>query len=106
MTTLVGADRRTVLGGYISDNYVWPWIFLINVPVGIVLRADLLAQPADRRRRRRASCPSIASGIALLFVWVGALQIMLDKGKDLDWFQFAAHRRAGRSSPWSASWPG
>ena len=45
LTTLMAPIAGPLLGGYISDNYVWPWIFLINVPVGIVLRAHLLEQP-------------------------------------------------------------
>jgi DHA2 family multidrug resistance protein len=74
-----------LLGGYISDNYMWQWIFLINVPVGIVCVLicwnNLKSQETPTRK-----LPIDSVGLALLFVWVGALQIMLDKGKDLDWF--------------------
>jgi DHA2 family multidrug resistance protein len=74
-----------LLGGYISDNYVWPWIFLINVPVGVFCAwmcwNNLKSQETPTRK-----IPIDRVGLALLFVWVGALQIMLDKGKDLDWF--------------------
>ena len=85
VTALVGPIAGPVLGGYISDNYNWPWIFLINVPVGLVCVLvcwrNLRSQETPTRK-----LPVDVVGIGLLAVWVGALQIMLDKGKDLDWF--------------------
>ena len=85
ITTLVAPIAGPLPGGYISDNYVWPWIFLINVPVGIASAwlcwVNLKSQETPTRK-----IPVDRIGLALLFVWVGALQIMLDKGKDLDWF--------------------
>lgn len=85
ITTLVAPIAGPLLGGYISDNYVWPWIFLINVPVGAFCAwlcwTNLKSQETPTRK-----IPIDRIGLALLFVWVGALQIMLDKGKDLDWF--------------------
>ena len=86
MTTMVAPIAGPILGGYISDNYVWPWIFLINVPVGLfctfVCWTSLKSQETPTRK-----LPIDRMGLALLFVWVGSLQILLDKGKDLDWFQ-------------------
>jgi DHA2 family multidrug resistance protein len=86
MTTLVAPVAGPIFGGYISDNYAWPWIFLINVPVGIfcvfVCWSNLKGLETPTRK-----LPIDRVGLALLFIWVGALQIMLDKGKDLDWFQ-------------------
>jgi DHA2 family multidrug resistance protein len=85
ITTLVAPIAGPLLGGYISDNYVWPWIFLINVPVGLfcvwICWENLKSHETPTRK-----IPIDRIGLALLFVWVGALQIMLDKGKDLDWF--------------------
>lgn len=85
VTALVGPIAGPVLGGWISDNYSWPWIFFINVPVGIcsvlVCWRTLRSQETPTRK-----LPVDFVGIGLLAVWVGALQIMLDKGKDLDWF--------------------
>jgi MFS transporter, DHA2 family, multidrug resistance protein len=85
MTTLVAPVVGPVLGGWITDNYTWPWIFYINVPIGIA--AGIVAWIIYRRRETpTARLPIDKVGLALLIVWVGAMQIMLDKGKDLDWF--------------------
>ena len=61
VTTLVAPIAGPVLGGYISDNYVWPWIFLINVPVGAFCACSSAGRISSLRKRRRASCPSTAS---------------------------------------------
>jgi DHA2 family multidrug resistance protein len=85
ITTLVAPIAGPLLGGYISDNYVWPWIFLINVPVGVFC-AWMCWRNLQSHETPTRKIPIDRVGLALLFVWVGALQIMLDKGKDLDWF--------------------
>ncbi len=85
ITTLVAPVVGPVLGGWITDNIAWPWIFYINVPVGII--AGLLTWIVYRRRETAtARIPIDRIGLGLLILWVGALQVMLDKGKDLDWF--------------------
>src|SRR5581483_3821575 len=85
ITTLVAPVVGPVLGGWITDNIAWPWIFYINVPVGIV--AGLMTWVIYRRRETpTAKIPIDGIGLGLLVVWVGAMQVMLDKGKDLDWF--------------------
>lgn len=85
MTTLVAPIGGPLLGGYICDNYHWSWIFLINVPVGLlcaaICRANLGSQETPTRK-----LPIDTIGLALLVVWVGALQITLDLGKNEDWF--------------------
>jgi len=85
MTTLVAPICGPILGGYISDNYAWGWIFLINVPVGLlsawVCWRSLQAQETPAHKLRIDGV-----GLGLLVVWVGSLQVMLDQGKDLDWF--------------------
>jgi DHA2 family multidrug resistance protein len=88
ITTLVAPVVGPVLGGWITDNISWPWIFYINVPVGI---AAALATWAiyHKRETPTAKVPVDAIGLGLLIVWVGAMQVMLDKGKDLDWFNSA-----------------
>jgi DHA2 family multidrug resistance protein len=86
MTTLVAPVAGPLLGGWISDNYTWPWIFYINVPVGL-LAAWFTWRIYRDRESITHSLPIDKTGLVLLVVWVGALQIMLDKGKELDWFQ-------------------
>jgi DHA2 family multidrug resistance protein len=89
MTTLIAPIAGPVLGGYICDNWTWPWIFYINVPVGLV-SALVCARYLSRRDTPTRRLPIDRVGLGLLIVWVGALQVMLDKGKDLDWFSSPA----------------
>jgi DHA2 family multidrug resistance protein len=89
MTTLVAPICGPILGGYISDNFSWPWIFLINVPVGI-LCAVLCWRNMNSRETPTRVVPIDRTGFFLLLTWVGALQIMLDTGKDADWFNSSA----------------
>jgi MFS transporter, DHA2 family, multidrug resistance protein len=85
MTTLVAPVLGPILGGWISDEYSWPWIFYINVPVG-VLSAYLTWSLLKHRESETRRTPIDGFGLALLVIGVGALQIMLDKGRELDWF--------------------
>ncbi|WP_175872847.1 DHA2 family efflux MFS transporter permease subunit [Burkholderia sp. BCC0397] len=85
MTTLIAPVAGPILGGWISDNYSWPWIFYVNIPVGIAAAAATWVIYRNRESAVRRA-PIDGVGLALLVVWVGSLQIMLDKGKDLDWF--------------------
>jgi DHA2 family multidrug resistance protein len=85
MTTIVAPIAGPFLGGTISDGLGWSWVFFINLPVGALLLALAFRylpfkDPATLRR------PMDYVGLGLLVVWVGSLQIMLDKGKELDWF--------------------
>jgi len=85
ITTLVAPIMGPILGGYISDNYHWSWIFLINVPVGLFCAGACWSMLRNRETPTR-KLPIDTMGLALLVVWVGALQIMLDLGKNADWF--------------------
>jgi len=85
MTTLVAPVMGPLLGGWITDNMTWPWIFYINVPIGL-LAAGVTWSIYRERDSATRQLPIDRVGLALLVVWVGALQIMLDKGKELDWF--------------------
>jgi DHA2 family multidrug resistance protein len=85
MTTLVAPVAGPLLGGWITDNIAWPWIFYINIPVGLAAAAVTWMIYRTRETATR-KLPIDAVGLGLLIVWVGALQVMLDKGKDLDWF--------------------
>jgi MFS transporter, DHA2 family, multidrug resistance protein len=85
MTTLVAPVMGPLLGGWITDNISWPWIFYINIPVGF--GAAFITWSIFRKRESQTrKLPIDSIGLALLVLWVGALQIMLDKGKELDWF--------------------
>jgi len=85
MTALLAPISGPLLGGWISDNATWPWIFYINVPVGL-FAAAVTWQLYRTRDSATRKVPVDFVGLALLVIWVAALQIMLDKGKELDWF--------------------
>ena len=85
MTTLVAPIMGPLLGGWISDNYTWPWIFYINIPIGI-FAAWATWTIYHKRESAVVRLPIDKVGLGLLVLWVGSLQIMLDKGKELDWF--------------------
>lgn len=74
-----------IIGGYITDSYTWPWIFYINVPFGII-SAYFTWSILQKRETPIVKIPVDYIGLILLAVGVGALQILLDKGKDADWF--------------------
>ncbi|MBN2992722.1 DHA2 family efflux MFS transporter permease subunit [Pseudomonas cedrina subsp. fulgida] len=86
MVTVVAPIAGPILGGWITDSYSWPWIFFINVPIGIfavmVVRSQLKKRPVETSYQ-----PMDYVGLLSLIVGVGALQIILDKGNDLDWFE-------------------
>jgi DHA2 family multidrug resistance protein len=85
MTTLVAPICGPILGGWISDNMSWRWIFFINVPVGIlctiVCYRGLITRETPTFKR---SIDTV--GFLFLLTWVCTLQVMLDRGEDLDWF--------------------
>ena len=85
MTVLVAPVAGPLLGGWITDNIAWPWIFYINIPVGLVAAAMTwsIYRQRDPGPQRM---PLDFVGLGLLVLFVGAMQIMIDKGKELDWF--------------------
>ncbi|HSI47968.1 MAG TPA: DHA2 family efflux MFS transporter permease subunit [Ideonella sp.] len=85
VTTLVAPVVGPLLGGWITDNVSWPWIFYINVPVGL-LAAGITWWIYRERETTIRKLPIDTVGLTLLVLWVGSLQLMLDKGKELDWF--------------------
>jgi MFS transporter, DHA2 family, multidrug resistance protein len=85
MTTLLAPVVGPVLGGWLCDNYTWSWVFFINVPMALSFGAiawSLLKRHQDPTMIK----PVDKIGMLLLIIWVAALQIMLDEGKDKDWF--------------------
>ncbi|HVN21458.1 MAG TPA: DHA2 family efflux MFS transporter permease subunit [Dongiaceae bacterium] len=89
VTVIVAPTIGPTLGGWITDNYSWRWIFFINIPVGILalfLVLRLIDDPPWARRKPGAASRVDYIGISLLTLGVGALQIMLDKGQEDDWF--------------------
>ena len=89
VTVVVAPILGPTLGGWITDNYDWRWIFLINLPVGVVaslLISRLVEDPPWQKRMARGGIRIDYIGVALLVLGVGALQVMLDKGQELDWF--------------------
>jgi len=85
MTTLVAPVVGPILGGYLCDQYSWSWIFLLNAPIaiGFAMAASRLLKGYHRTGLRS---PIDGVGLGLLITWVAALQLMLDEGKNLDWF--------------------
>jgi len=86
MVTVVAPIAGPLLGGWITDSYSWPWTFLINVPIGLFAAATVHAQM--RAKPEKTEVVRVDHiGLATLVLGVGALQIVLDKGNDEDWFQ-------------------
>lgn len=85
ITSAVAPVAGPLLGGYITDNFGWPWIFYINVPFGVLSAyfCWALLRPFETPRLR---VPVDAVGLALLVVGVISGQLMLDRGHELDWF--------------------
>jgi DHA2 family multidrug resistance protein len=78
------------LGGYITDNFTWRWIFFINIPVGIlslVLTSRLIQDPPYFRRRKLSETHVDYTGLGLVALGLGTLQVILDKGQRDDWFE-------------------
>jgi MFS transporter, DHA2 family, multidrug resistance protein len=89
VTTIIAPTIGPTLGGWITDNYTWRWIFFINLPVGILallLVYRLIEDPPWAKRVAGAGVRIDYIGVGLLTLGVGALQVMLDKGQEDDWF--------------------
>jgi len=82
---MVGPTIGPTLGGWIVDNYQWPWIFYINVPLGILAAILVLTYVRNASHQERARTVDVP-GIALLALCIGSLQWMLERGERYDWF--------------------
>lgn len=85
MVVVVAPILGPVLGGWITNNYGWPWIFYINIPLGF-LSAFLAWNLLKERDNERKKTPIDFIGLCFLVIGVGAFQVFLDKGNELDWF--------------------
>jgi DHA2 family multidrug resistance protein len=85
MTTVLGPIAGPIAGGLISDNWSWPWIFFINLPIGMlcVFGVFSLLRGAETATEKT---PIDRIGLIIMVVWIAALQIMLDLGREKDWF--------------------
>ena len=93
VTVLVAPILGPVAGGWITDNYTWRWIFYINLPVGIVsfflvglVLEETVASAKPVGAVARSCGGSTTSGLALLAVGLGSLEVVYDRGNRLDWF--------------------
>ncbi len=89
VTVVVAPTVGPTLGGWITDNYSWRWIFFINVPVGILtilLVRKLIEDPPWAKKKAGATANFDYVGVSLLVLGVASLQVMLDKGQEDDWF--------------------
>jgi DHA2 family multidrug resistance protein len=81
---MIGPILGPVLGGWLTDNYNWRWVFLVNLPVGIICTVLLMRyMPRSERHERKFD----VFGFALLAIALGALQMFLDRGEQKDWFE-------------------
>ena len=85
MVTVVAPIAGPILGGWITDNYSWEWIFFINIPIGI-FASTVVGRQLKGRPERLEKPKMDYIGLATLVVGVGALQVLLDLGNDEDWF--------------------
>ena len=88
MSVMVGPTLGPTLGGWITDNYSWPWIFYINIPLGILaglLTWRLVPEPAHHAGHETETVDWW--GLAFLILGIGALQVMLERGESKDWFE-------------------
>ncbi len=79
-----------VLGGWITDNWSWPWIYFINVPFGClaaIMCKRMLTDPPYARRQKGVKIDGM--GFLTLVIWIASLQVVLDKGNNADWFNAA-----------------
>jgi len=88
MSVMVGPTLGPTLGGWITDNYTWPWIFYINIPLGIlagILCWRFVPEPSHRAGTENTKVDWW--GLVFLVIGIGALQIMLERGERRDWFE-------------------
>ncbi|MGO8793266.1 MAG: DHA2 family efflux MFS transporter permease subunit, partial [Candidatus Sulfotelmatobacter sp.] len=89
MAVVVAPAIGPTLGGWITDNFSWHWIFFINIPIGtlsLFLTSRLVEDPPWLKQEKRSSIRIDYTGLALIVVAIGTLQFVLDKGQEENWF--------------------
>ena len=87
VATVVAPAIGPAIGGWITDNFGWPWIFFINVPIGVLALFGVAALVEDSPSSRAQGLKHVDGiGIALIALGLGCLQVALDRGEDEDWF--------------------
>ena len=86
MGTMFGPIMGPLLGGWITDNWSWHWIFFVNIPIGMVSLVMSSWFIRDPHYMKRTASSVDYWGLMLLSIWVGCLQMVLDKGQREDWF--------------------
>jgi MFS transporter, DHA2 family, multidrug resistance protein len=95
MAVVVAPAIGPTLGGWITDNFNWHWIFFINIPIGLLslfLTSRLVEDPPWVRRERRSGIKIDYIGLSLIVIGVASFQFVLDKGQESDWFASALVR--------------
>ena len=90
MAVVLAPAIGPTLGGFVTDHYSWRWIFFVNVPVGVVsllLTSRVVSDPPHLRHARERSGPIDFLGFALIAIGLGALEVVLDKGQEDNWFE-------------------
>ncbi|MGI4745481.1 MAG: DHA2 family efflux MFS transporter permease subunit [Janthinobacterium lividum] len=86
IATIVAPVLGPTLGGYITDNFSWRWVFFLNVPVGIFAALAVSALVEDPPWARMRKTPIDIIGLSLITIGLGCLEVMMDRGEDDDWF--------------------
>ena len=84
VAVMVGPILGPVLGGWLTENYTWRWVFYINLPIGVLAFLGITTFLPDTERNATAKLDWF--GFGTLSLAIGALQVMLDRGEQLDWF--------------------
>src|SRR5258708_40242552 len=90
MAVVVAPAIGPTLGGWITDNFNWHWIFFINIPVGLLslfLTQRLVEDPPWLAEEKKSSIKIDYIGLALIVIGVATFQVVLDKGQEDDWFR-------------------
>jgi DHA2 family multidrug resistance protein len=85
MIVIVAPILGPIVGGYITDNYGWPWIFYINIPIGFLSAWLTWMLIQDSPKEEKSKAPLDVTGLVLLTIGISSLQVFLDKGQELDW---------------------